>query len=97
MQRTCPVDAKAAAAPFQVHAYGTAQSTSLESSLLQARLDGVCMLGGVRLAGDMVPETIAGKLIGGLCASIGVVLLAIPAGIFISGNDAGAARVALVL
>jgi len=34
--------------------------------------------------GDMVPETIAGKLIGGLCASIGVVLLAIPAGIFIS-------------
>lgn len=34
--------------------------------------------------GDMVPGTIAGKFVGALCASIGVVLLAIPAGIFIS-------------
>eukprot|EP00039_Didymoeca_costata_P007123 m.96529 g.96529 ORF g.96529 m.96529 type:complete len:497 (+) comp13549_c0_seq6:68-1558(+) len=34
--------------------------------------------------GDMSPSSVAGKIIGGLCASLGVILLAIPAGIFIS-------------
>jgi hypothetical protein len=34
--------------------------------------------------GDMVPDTVGGKVIAGVCASLGVVLLAIPAGIFIS-------------
>ena len=34
--------------------------------------------------GDLVPTTIVGRCIGAVCASLGVVLLAIPAGIFIS-------------
>eukprot|EP00039_Didymoeca_costata_P007122 m.96525 g.96525 ORF g.96525 m.96525 type:complete len:115 (+) comp13549_c0_seq5:1319-1663(+) len=37
-----------------------------------------------RYLGDMSPSSVAGKIIGGLCASLGVILLAIPAGIFIS-------------
>jgi len=36
--------------------------------------------------GDISPETVQGKVVGILCASLGVVLLAIPAGIFISGE-----------
>lgn len=34
--------------------------------------------------GDIVPVTPQGRVVGGLCATIGVILLAIPAGIFIS-------------
>ena len=34
--------------------------------------------------GDLVPTTVVGRCIGAVCASLGVVLLAIPAGIFIS-------------
>lgn len=35
--------------------------------------------------GDFVPETIQGRIVGGITASFGVALVAIPAGIFISG------------
>lgn len=35
--------------------------------------------------GDISPVTVGGKIIGAIAASLGVVLLAIPAGIFISG------------
>lgn len=34
--------------------------------------------------GDMSPTSVGGKIVGALCASLGVILLAIPAGIFIS-------------
>ena len=34
--------------------------------------------------GDMSPTTVGGKIVGALCATIGVIILAIPAGIFIS-------------
>lgn len=36
--------------------------------------------------GDLFPVTPAGKLVGALTATVGVVLVAIPAGIFISGR-----------
>jgi hypothetical protein len=38
-----------------------------------------------KFPGDISPETVQGKFVGVICASLGVAILAIPAGIFISG------------
>lgn len=46
--------------------------------------------------GDLVPETIQGKLVGGITASFGVVLVSIPAGIFISGCENFATEYAII-